>query len=79
MKIHWGTRLVIVFGLFVAALLAAVGSVLGLTIGGIYAQLTPVFLPQALAQDLANLLLVAPAWLILATLAENAARAVTNT
>lgn len=52
-----------------AALLAAVGSVLGLTIGGIYAPLTPVFLPQALAQDLANLLLVAPAWLVLATLA----------
>lgn len=53
----------------VAALLAAAGSVLGLAIGGIYAPLTPVFLPQALAQDLANLLLVAPLWLILATLA----------
>lgn len=53
----------------VAALLAVVGSVAGLAIGGIYAPLTPVFLPQALAQDLANLLLVAPAWLILATLA----------
>jgi ketosteroid isomerase-like protein len=53
----------------VAAMLSAAGSVVGLAIGDIYAPLTPVFLPQALAQDLANLLLVAPAWLVLATLA----------
>jgi hypothetical protein len=53
----------------VAALLAAGGSVVGLVVPGIYAPLTPVFLPQALAQDVANLLLVAPLWLVLATLA----------
>lgn len=53
----------------VAALLAAAGSVAGLAFGGIYAPLTPVFLPQALAQDVANLVLVVPLWLVLATLA----------
>ena len=58
----------------VAALLAAGGSVAGLAIGGIYAPLTPVFLPQALAQDVANLLLVAPLWLVLATLARRGMR-----
>ena len=53
----------------VASLLAAAGSVRGLVFGGIYAPLTPVFLPQALAQDVANLVLVVPLWLVLATLA----------
>jgi len=53
----------------VAAMLSAAGSVVGLAIGDIYAPLTPAFLPQALAQDVANLVLVVPLWLILATLA----------
>ena len=52
-----------------AALLAAAGSVIGLAVGRIYAGLTPAFLPQALAQDIANLLLAAPAMVILAALA----------
>jgi hypothetical protein len=53
----------------VAALLALVGNVIGLNVSRIYGGLTPVFLPQALAQDIANLVLVAPLWLILAALA----------
>ena len=53
----------------VAALLAVIGSVIALSIHNFYADLTPAFLPQALAQDLANLAVVSPAWLILATLA----------
>ncbi len=52
-----------------AAVLAIVGSVIGLAVDRIYADLTPAFLPQALAQDIVNLALVSPAWLILATLA----------
>ncbi len=52
-----------------AALLAVAGSVIGLAVTGIYAGLTPAFLPQAIAQDIANLAFVAPAWLILAALA----------
>ena len=52
-----------------AALLAAAGSVIGLAVGRIYAGLTPAFLPQALAQDIANLLLAVPAMVILAALA----------
>ena len=50
-------------------LLAAAGSVIGLAVDRIYAGLTPVFLPQALAQDIANLLIASPALLILAALA----------
>jgi len=38
----------------VTALLAATGSVIALAIERIYARLTPVFLPQALAQDIAS-------------------------
>lgn len=53
----------------IAALLAIVGSIIGLAVQGIYAGLTPAFLPQALAQDIANLALVAPLWLLLAALA----------
>ena len=53
----------------VAALMGAAGSVIGLAVDSIYEGLTPVFLPQALAQDIANLALVAPAWLLLAALA----------
>jgi hypothetical protein len=50
-------------------LLAIAGSVIGLAVPSIYASLTPAFLPQALAQDIANLAIVSPAWLILAALA----------
>jgi hypothetical protein len=53
----------------VAAFLAAAGSVIALSIKGIYARLTPAFLPQALAQDIANLAVTSPAWIILAALA----------
>ncbi len=52
-----------------AALLAIAGSVVSLTVGSIYARLTPAFLPQALAQDVANLALASPALLILPALA----------
>ena len=52
-----------------AALLAAAGSVIALAVDRIYAGLTPSFLPQALAQDVANLAFVSPALLLLAALA----------
>jgi hypothetical protein len=52
-----------------ADLLAILGSVVALSFPSIYAGLTPAFLPQALAQDIANLAVVSPAWLILAALA----------
>jgi len=53
----------------VASLLAITGSIIALSVNSIYAGLTPVFLPQALAQDIANLAVVSPMWLILAALA----------
>jgi hypothetical protein len=53
----------------VADLLAIAGSIIALSVNSIYAGLTPVFFPQALAQDIANLAFVSPAWLILAALA----------
>src|SRR5688572_26328476 len=53
----------------VAVILALVGNITSLSVKSIYASLTPVFFPQALAQDIANLVVVAPAWLILAVLA----------
>ena len=52
-----------------AAVLAVTGSVIALSVDSIYAGLTPAFLPQALAQDIANLIVVSPAWLVLAILA----------
>ncbi|MBG6058078.1 hypothetical protein RCH16_001686 [Cryobacterium sp. MP_M5] len=52
-----------------AGVLAVAGSVVGLGVGGFYANLTPAFLPQALAQDVANLALAAPALLVCALLA----------
>ena len=52
-----------------AALLAIAGSIISLSVKSIYADLTPAFLPQALAQDIANLAIVSPLWLILAALA----------
>ncbi len=52
----------------VAALLAVSGSVIALAVPRIYAGLTPAFLPQALAQDVANLAVASPALLTLAAL-----------
>lgn len=52
-----------------AAVLAVAGSVIALAADRIYAGLTPAFLPQALAQDIANLAVASPALLILAALA----------
>lgn len=51
-----------------AALIAIAGSVVGLTQSSVYADLTPAFFPQALAQDVANLAVASPAMLILAAL-----------
>ena len=53
----------------VAALLAIAGSIIALSVKSIYADLTPAFLPQALAQDITNLVIISPLWLILAGLA----------
>jgi hypothetical protein len=52
-----------------AALLAMSGSVIALAVDRIYAGLAPAFMPQALAQDIANLAVASPALLILAALA----------
>ena len=53
----------------VAALMAIAGSIISLSVKSIYAGLTTAFVPQALAQDLANLAIVSPLWLIFAVLA----------
>jgi hypothetical protein len=52
-----------------AALLGIIGSAIALTVPAIYALLKSAFFAQAVAQDVANLVLVSPAWLILAILA----------
>ena len=52
-----------------AALLSVIGSLIALSVARIYAGLTPFFLPQALAQDISNLAVTTPAWLILTILA----------
>ncbi|TFC31322.1 hypothetical protein E3O25_02405 [Cryobacterium sp. TMT1-3] len=52
-----------------AALLAWGGSILTLANSAVYDQLTPVFLPQALAQDAANLIVAAPMLAVSAVLA----------
>lgn len=52
-----------------AVLLGVAGNVIGLTVPAIYAVLKPGFYAQAIAQDVASLGLVSPAWLILAILA----------
>jgi hypothetical protein len=52
-----------------AVLLAIAGNIIALSVKDFYANLTPVFLPQALAQDIANLAIVSPLWLILLALA----------
>lgn len=51
-----------------AGALAAAGSVAALALPRVYARLTPAFLPQALAQDVANVAVAAPALLVLAAL-----------
>jgi hypothetical protein len=53
----------------IAAALAIAGSSITLLSQQLYDELTPAFLPQALAQDLVNLLVVSPAMIILAVLA----------
>src|SRR6266498_5263433 len=52
-----------------AVLLAIAGNIIALSVKDFYANLTPVFLPQALAQDIASLAIVSPLWLILLALA----------
>jgi hypothetical protein len=52
-----------------AAALAMAGSVITLLSQRLYDELTAAFLPQALAQDLVNLLVVSPAMIVLALLA----------
>ena len=52
-----------------AAVLAIIGNIIALAFPAIYARLTPAFLPQALAQDIASLGIIAPCWLIVAALA----------
>ena len=52
-----------------AAALAVVGNVVALSVDRIYENLTSVFLPQALAQDIVDLALVAPLIVVTAVLA----------
>lgn len=52
-----------------AVLFAIAGNIIALLVPRIYADLTPVFFPQAVAQDIASLVFVSPAWLILSILA----------
>src|SRR5574341_1458538 len=53
----------------IAVLLAVPGNIIALSVSGVYAGLTPVFFPQAIAQDIASLAIVSPVWIILAILA----------
>jgi len=52
-----------------AVVLAVIGNVIGLSEKSIYIKLTPAFLPQALAQDIASMVIVSPVWLIMVILA----------
>ena len=52
-----------------AALAGIAGSIISLSVKSIYSDLTPAFLAQALAQDIANLAVVSPLWLVFAVLA----------
>lgn len=52
-----------------AVLIAIAGNVIALSLKSIYSTLTPAFFPQAIAQDIASLVVVSPLWLILAILA----------
>ena len=53
----------------VAAMLAVIGNVIALSVERIYAALTPAFLTEAIAQDVVNLMIVSPLWLVFAVLA----------
>lgn len=53
----------------VAAIFAIAGNIIALVVQSIYADLTPAFFPQALAQDIASLVIVSPTWLVVAVLA----------
>ncbi len=53
----------------VAVFLAIIGNIIGLSVKSIYGTLTPAFLPQAIAQDVASLVVISPLWLLLAILA----------
>jgi len=53
----------------VAAMLAVIGNVIALRVERIYAALTPTFLTEAIAQDVVNLMIVSPLWLVLTVLA----------
>jgi hypothetical protein len=52
-----------------AAFAGMAGSIISLSVKSIYSNLTPAFLPQALAQDIASLAVVSLLWLILTVLA----------
>ena len=52
-----------------AGVLAMTGSIIGLIVPRIYSALTQAFLPQALAQDLANLVVVGPILIVCGALA----------
>ncbi len=56
------------------ALMAIIGNVIALRVPGIYAPLKPAFYAEAIAQDVADLALVAPAWIIVAILALRGSR-----
>ena len=53
----------------VAAMLAVIGNVIALRVERIYAALAPAFLTEAIAQDVVNLMIVSPLWLVLTVLA----------
>jgi hypothetical protein len=52
-----------------ALLFSIIGNWVALTIPAIYAALAPAFHPQAVAQDVSNLSVIAPLWLLLVVLA----------
>jgi hypothetical protein len=52
-----------------AVVLAVAGNILALLFRNIYASLTAAFLPQAIAQDIASLVIVSPLWILFALLA----------
>jgi len=52
-----------------AVIIEIIGNIIGLSVKSIYSTLTPVFFPQAIAQDIASLIIISPLWLVLAILA----------
>jgi len=50
-------------------MLAVIGNVIALRVERIYAALAPAFLTEAIAQDVVNLMIVSPLWLVLTVLA----------